>query len=165
MKKLLLAGIVGTSLFAVSCSTVNKAKDAQAVRSEFLKMKGDWQIVSIDYDKQYKIKPFDEGADAQCFVGSHWRFIPNNYSGSYTLNGGGSCPSVIQAIKVDIKGDTFTFKKIADGTKAKQNTAGYTLTVINNSTDQFSLEQNVPFDGNNIRVVYNFERTGMDYTK
>ena len=161
MKKLLLAGIVGTSLFAVSCSTVNKAKDAQAVRSEFLKMKGDWQIVSINYDKQYKIKPFDEGADAQCFVGSHWRFIPNNYSGSYTLNGGGSCPSVIQAIKVDIKGDTFTFKKIADGTKAKQNTAGYTLTVINNSRDQFSLEQNVPFDGNNIRVVYNFERTGM----
>ncbi|MCD0479888.1 lipocalin family protein [Chryseobacterium sp. LC2016-29] len=165
MKKLLLAGILGTSLFAVSCSTVNKAKDAQAVRSEFLKMKGDWQIVSINYDKQYKIKPFDEGADAQCFVGSHWRFIPNNYSGSYTLNGGGSCPSVIQAIKVDIKGDTFTFKKIADGTKAKQNTAGYTLTVINNSTDQFSLEQNVPFDGNTIRVVYNFERTGMDYTK
>ncbi|WP_435523722.1 lipocalin family protein [Chryseobacterium indoltheticum] len=165
MKKLLLAGILGCSLFAVSCSTVKKAKDAQNVRSEFLKMKGDWQIVSINYDKQYKIKPFDEGADAQCFVGSHWRFIPNNYSGSYTLNGSGSCPSVIQAIKVDIKGDTFTFKKIADGTKAKQNTAGYTLTVINNSTDQFSLEQNVPFDGNTIRVVYNFERTGMDYLR
>ncbi|OBW40974.1 hypothetical protein AB670_02674 [Chryseobacterium sp. MOF25P] len=165
MKKLLLAGIVGTSLFAVSCSTVNKAKDAQAVRSEFLKMKGDWQIVSIDYDKQYKIKPFDEGADAQCFVGSHWRFIPNNYSGSYTLNGGGSCPQFIQPIKVDIKGNVFTFKKIADGTKAKQNTAGYTLNVINSTTDQFSLEQNVPFEGSSIRVVYNFERTGMDYTK
>ena len=30
---------------------------------------------------KYKIKPFDEGADAQCFVGSHWRLIPNNYSG------------------------------------------------------------------------------------
>jgi hypothetical protein len=29
-------------------------------------MKGDWQIVSIDYEKGYKIKPFDEGADAQC---------------------------------------------------------------------------------------------------
>ena len=161
MKKLLLAGMLGTSLFAVSCSSVNKAATSQNQRADFLKMKGDWQIVSIDYDKGYKIKPFDEGADAQCFVGSHWRFIPNNYSGSYTLNGGGSCPSVIQAIKVDIKGDTFTFKKIADGTKAKQNTAGYTLTVINNSTDQFSLEQNVPFDGNNIRVVYNFERAGM----
>lgn len=165
MKKVLFAGLLGVSLLQVSCSAVNKAKDAQNVRSEFLKMKGDWQIVSIDYDKQYKIKPFDEGADAQCFIGSHWRFIPNNYSGSYTLNGGGSCPNLIQAIKVDIKGDTFTFKKIAEGTKAKQNTAGYTLTVINNSTDQFSLEQNVPFEGNSIKVVYNFERTGMDYTR
>lgn len=53
------------------------------------------------------------------------------------------------------------FKKIQDGTKAKQNTAGYTLNVINMTTDQFSLEQNVPFDGTTVRVVYNFERTGM----
>jgi len=161
MKKLFVASFVGVSLLAVSCSGVQKAKDAQTVRSEFLKMKGDWEIVRIDYDKQYKIKPFDEGADAQCFVGSHWRLIPNNYSGSYTLRGGGSCPSVIQPIKADLKGNTFTFKKIVDGTKAKQNTAGYTLTLIDSSTDQFSLEQNVPFDGTNVRVLYHFERTGM----
>lgn len=162
MKKLLLAGMLGTSLFAVSCSSVNNAAASQNQRSEFLKMKGDWQIVSIDYDKQYKIKPFDEGADAQCFVGSHWRLIPNNWTGAYTLNGGGSCPAVTQPIKFEVKsGNTFMFKKIADGTKAKQNTAGYTLTLINQATDQFSLEQNIPFDGQNVRVVYNFERTGM----
>ncbi|WP_143884152.1 lipocalin family protein [Chryseobacterium binzhouense] len=165
MKKLLLAGIVGTSLFAVSCSGVKKAGEAQNQRAEFLKMKGDWQIVSIDYDKSYKIKPFDEGADAQCFIGSHWRFIPNNYSGSYTLNGGGSCPKLIQPIKVDIKSNVFSFKKIAEGTKAKQNTAGYTLNLIDRGTDEFSLEQNVPFEGNTIKVVYNFQRTGMDFTR
>ena len=162
MKKLLLAGMLGTSLFAVSCSSVNNAKTSQNQRSEFLKMKGDWQIVSIDYDKKFKIKPFDEGADAQCFVGSHWRLIPNNWSGAYTLNGGGSCPAITQPIKIDVKnGNTFEFKKIADGTKAKQNTAGYTLTLINQATDQFSLEQNIPFDGENVRVDYNFQRTGM----
>ncbi|WP_144280815.1 lipocalin family protein [Chryseobacterium echinoideorum] len=165
MKKLLLAGIVGASLFAVSCSGVKKAGAAQNQRAEFLKMKGDWQIVSIDYDKAYKIKPFDEGADAQCFIGSHWRFIPNNYSGSYTLNGGGSCPKLIQPIKIDIKSNVFSFKKIAEGTKAKQNTAGYTLNLIERGTDEFSLEQNVPFEGNTIKVVYNFERTGMDFTR
>lgn len=165
MKKLLLACIVGTSLFTVSCSGVKKAGEAQSQRSEFLKMKGDWQIVSIDYDKAYKIKPFDEGADAKCFIGSHWRFIPNNYSGSYTLDGGGSCPKLIQPIKIDIKSNVFTFKKIAEGTKAKQNTAGYTLNVIEKGTDEFSLEQNVPFEGNTIKVVYNFQRTGMDFTR
>ncbi|UOE37636.1 MULTISPECIES: lipocalin family protein [Chryseobacterium] len=165
MKKLLLACIVGTSLFTVSCSGVKKAGEAQSQRSEFLKMKGDWQIVSIDYDKAYKIKPFDEGADAKCFIGSHWRFIPNNYSGSYTLDGGGSCPKLIQPIKIDIKSNVFTFKKIAEGTKAKQNTAGYTLNVIEKGTDEFSLEQNVPFEGSTIKVVYNFQRTGMDFTR
>lgn len=162
MKKLLLAGMLGTSLFAVSCSSVNKAATSQNQKADFLKMKGDWQIVSIDYDKGYKIKPFDEGADAQCFVGSHWRLIPNNWTGAYTLNGGGDCPAITQPIKFEVKGgNTFMFKKIASGTKAKQNTAGYSLTMINQSTDQFSLEQDVPFEGGNVKVVYNFQRTGM----
>ena len=162
MKKLLLAGMLGTSLFAVSCSSVNKAATSQNQRADFLKMKGDWQIVSIDYDKGYKIKPFDEGADAQCFVGSHWRLIPNNWTGAYTLNGGGDCPAITQPIKFEVKdGNTFMFKKIASGTKAKQNTAGYTMTLINQSTDQFSLQQDVPFEGGNVKVVYNFQRTGM----
>lgn len=163
MKKLLLAGMLGTALFAVSCSGVNNAKTAQTQRSEFLKMKGDWQIVSVNYDKNFKVKPFDDGVDAQCFVGSHWRLIPNNWTGAYTLNGGGTCGTgFTQPIKIDVvSGNTFNFKKIADGTKAKQNTAGYTLTLVNQSTDQFSLEQNIPFDGENVRVVYNFERTGM----
>ncbi|KFF73810.1 hypothetical protein HX13_17530 [Chryseobacterium sp. P1-3] len=162
MKKLLLAGMLGTSLFAVSCSSVNKAATSQNQRAEFLKLKGDWQIVSVDYEKGYKIKPFDEGADAQCFVGSHWRLIPNNWTGAYTLNGGGNCPAITQPIKFEIKnGDTFMFKKIAAGTKAKQNTAGYTLTVINQTTDQFSLQQDVPFEGGSVKVVYNFQRTGM----
>lgn len=154
--------MLGTSLFAVSCSSVNKAATSQNQRADFLKMKGDWQIVSIDYDKGYKIKPFDEGADAQCFVGSHWRLIPNNWTGAYTLNGGGNCPAITQPIKFEVKdGNTFMFKKIASGTKAKQNTVGYSLTLTNQSTDQFSLEQDVPFEGSNVKVVYNFQRTGM----
>lgn len=162
MKKLLLAGMLGTSLFAVSCSSVKKAEISQNQRSEFLKLKGDWEIISVDYEKGYKIKPFDEGADAQCFVGSHWRLIPNNYSGAYTLKGGGACPTFTQPIKFEVKGgNNFEFKKIADGTKAKQNTVGYSLRLINQATDQFSLEQNVPFDGSTVRVVYNFQRTGI----
>ncbi len=163
MKKLLFAGILGTALFSVSCSGVKNAQTAQTQRSEFLTMKGDWQIVSINYDKQYKIKPFDDGIDAQCFVGSHWRLIPNNWTGAYTVNGGGTCGTgFTQPIKLNVvSGNTFEFKKIAEGTKAKQNTAGYALTLTNQSTDQFSLEQNVSFNGENVRVVYNFERAGM----
>lgn len=158
MKNLLLTGILGAGILA-SCST---AKTAQANRAEFLKLKGDWEITSVDYDKAYRVKPFDEGADAQCFVGSHWRLIPNNYAGSYVLNGGGSCPSVTQPIKFEVvNGNEFKFKKLLEGSKAKAVVSGYSLQLENQSTDQFSLVQNIPSNGENVRVVYNFQRTGM----
>lgn len=159
MKKLLFAGILGTSLMAVSCSTVQNAKTAQTQKAEFLKLKGDWEITSVTYDSHYKIKPFDEGADAQCFVGSVWKLIPNNYTGSYTLNGGGTCPSVSQPIKFEVlNGTQFQFKKIADGTKAKANISGYVLNLEGQSEDNFTLVQNVPFNGEIVKVNYNFRR-------
>ena len=101
MKKYLISGIIAVT-FLTSCSTVKKAETAQNNKKEFLMMKGDWEIVSIDYAKGFKIKPFDENADASCFIGSHWRLIPNNFSGAYTITGNGSCPSVVQPIKFEV---------------------------------------------------------------
>lgn len=159
MKNLLLAGILGAAI-SVSCST---AKTAQSNKAEFLKLKGNWEIASVDYDKNFKVKPFDEGADAQCFVGSQWKLIPNNWTGSYTLNGGGACPSVIQPIKFEVvNGNEFKFKKLLAGSKAKAVTMGYSLNLVNQTADGFSLEQNIPSDGENVRIVYNFVRTGMN---
>lgn len=154
MKKLVMAGIAVIALTA-SCST---AKTAQTYRADFMKMKGNWQITSIDYDKNYKVKPFDEGADAQCWVGSQWKLVPNNWTGSYSLNGGGDCPSVSQPIKFEvIDGSRFQFKKIAEGTKAKQNLEGYTLALMSQSENHFTLEDNV----NGVRIVYNFQKVSQ----
>ena len=159
MKNLLLAGILGAAM-SVSCST---AKTAQSNKAEFLKLKGNWEIASVDYDKNFKVKPFDEGADAQCFVGSQWRLIPNNWTGSYTLNGGGACPSVIQPIKFEVvNGSEFKFKKLLEGSKAKAVTVGYSLNLVSQTADGFSLEQNISSDGENVRIVYNFVRSGMN---
>lgn len=155
MKNLLLAGIVGAAL-TVSCST---AKTAQSNRAEFLQLKGDWQITSVDYDKNFSVKPFDEGADAQCFVGSTWKLVPNNYTGNYTLNGGGNCPSVMQPIKFEVvNGNEFKFKKLIEGSKAKAVTAGYSLNLVSQTAESFSLEQNIPSTGENVRIVYNFSK-------
>lgn len=155
MKNLLLAGIVGAAL-TVSCST---AKTAQSNKAEFLQLKGDWQITSVNYDNSFKVKPFDEGADAQCFVGSTWKLIPNNYSGTYMLNGGGDCPTVTQPIKFEVvNGNEFKFKKLIDGSKAKAVTSGYSLSLISQTAESFSLEQNIPSDGENVRIVYNFSK-------
>lgn len=156
MKNLLLTGILGAGLLA-SCST---AKTAQANKSEFLKLKGQWQVTSVDYNKNYRVKPFDEGADAQCFVGSTWTLVPNNYTGTYSIDGGTGCPTVTQPIKFEVvNGNEFKFKKLVEGSKAKAVVSGYSLNLINQTQDQFSLEQNIPSNGENVRVVYNFQRT------
>ena len=155
MKKILLAGILGTT-FLVSCST---AKQAQASRDDFYKLKGNWEVTSVDYEKGYKIKPFDEGADAQCFVGSQWNLIPNNNTGSYNLSGGGDCPTVTRAIKFDVNSEKqFSFKVIDAGVKAKNVTAGYVLDFQNQTPTTFTLVQNVPFEGKILKVYYNFTK-------
>lgn len=155
MKKILLAGILGTT-FLVSCST---AKQAQASRDDFYKLKGNWEVTSVDYEKGYKIKPFDEGADAKCFVGSQWNLIPNNNTGSYSLSGGGDCPTVTRAIKFDVNSEKqFSFKVIDAGVKAKNVTAGYVLDFQNQTPTTFTLVQNVPFEGKILKVYYNFTK-------
>ena len=163
MKNILLAGIMGVAVLT-SCSTATSASSAAATaqsnRAEFLKLKGDWQITSVDYDNNYKVKPFDEGADAQCWVGSTWKLVPNNYSGTYTINGGGDCPTVTQPIKFEVSNGTdFKFKKIASGTKAKQNLSGYALTLTNQTDTSFTLEQNVSAGDEYVKILYNFVKT------
>lgn len=162
MKNLLLSGILAAA-FTVSCTGVKNAKTAQDNRVEFLKLKGQWELTSIDYDKNYKVKPFDEGMDAQCFVGSHWNFIPNNWTGSYTIDGSGSCRKVVMPIKFEVSnGNEFKFKKILEGSKAKSVIQGYSLSLENQSADQFSLVDNVVSAGQNVRIVYNFQRSSTN---
>lgn len=159
MKNIAMLGLVGL-LGLSSCTTIQKGKVAQQNQAEYLKLKGQWQLASINYDKSYKIKPFDEGVDAECFVGSMWTLIPNNYSGSYMLAGGQGCPTITQPIKFEVKdGSTFLFKKIAAGTKAKQNDTGYSLTLVNQTDNTFTLQQSVPFQGSFVNVQYNFIKT------
>ncbi|MDL1913644.1 MAG: hypothetical protein FDW93_03860 [Bergeyella sp.] len=165
MRKVFSMGII-SALLAFSCKTMNtsassagSAKSSQSNRVNFHKLKGTWQITSVDYGKDFKVKPFDEGADAQCFVGSEWKLVPNNYSGSYSLNGVGDCPAVFQPIKFEVvNGSEFKFKKIATGTKAKQNLVGYSLSLSGQSDASFSLVQNVTSNAGNVRIIYNFAR-------
>lgn len=159
MKNSLIVGVIGAMLAIVSCSTVKNGQTAQSNRSEFLKLKGNWEISSIDYDKNYRVKPFDEGVDSKCWIGSQWKLIPNNYTGTYILNGGEDCPSATQPIKFEVvNGTEFKFKKIVEGTKAKQNLSGYSLNIVNQTDTTFTLEQNVTSGSDNVKILYNFQK-------
>ena len=155
MKRYLIIGCAAL-LTAVSCGT---QQTQQTETTSVYSLKGEWEVVSVDYDKKFKIKPFHEGADAKCFVGSTWKLIPNNYSGSYTLHGGSSCPEVYQAIKFEVtKNKEFRFKKLKENVKAKNITEGYVLQLENHPENSFTLTQNLSFEGKNLTVHYQFRR-------
>ena len=169
MKKV-LGGLCGLALLAAtSCSTSKNATSgdgsvtagqAQSLRSDVMKLKGQWTVANVDYNKSYSIKPFDEGADINCFVGSTWKLIPNNYTGAYTLNGGGSCPQKTQAITFSVdKYSNVSIKKVGEGEKAKRVTAGYMLRLENPTDNSFTLVQSLNADGSPMDVRYNFVRT------
>ncbi|NAW51052.1 hypothetical protein GNY06_06595 [Elizabethkingia argentiflava] len=153
MKNLLLAGVLG-SMVAASCSTANQA---QSARNNDYKLKGTWQVTNVDYDKNYKIKPFDEGVDVDCFVGSQWKLVPNNNTGSYSLSSNNNCPEVTTRFKFDVTpGRVFSFKKIPSGVKAKSVKEGYFLQLQNQSPNAFDLVQTV--GDTPVNVVYHFQK-------
>lgn len=159
MKNLIIIGIIGAATIA-SCSSLQQEQQAQNNRKEFMKLKGKWQIVEINnYNKNFRVKPFDEGIDSKCFMGSVWTLVPNNWSGSYTLENHEGCPFVSQNIKFDVKnGNEFIFKKIFSGEKPKQVVSGYSLTLENQTDDSFTLAQNISYQGENIKVAYVFKK-------
>lgn len=162
MKKVLFICSIGiTTLSLISCNsqTANSTQN-QVENPSLYKLKGEWRLTSINYDSnKFKIKPFDEGVDAQCFVGSIWNLIPNNNTGSYTLLGNGSCPNITQTIKFEVtQNKEFRFKKMVQNVKAKHITEGYVLQLENHQFNNFTLVQNLPFEGQILKVYYQFEK-------
>ncbi|MDO4764059.1 MAG: lipocalin family protein [Flavobacteriaceae bacterium] len=163
MRKTLLMCSFGLIALGLSSCNSQRKTTPQRTKVETLssqKLKGDWRITSIDYDsKKFKIKPFGEGIDARCFIGSVWTLVPNNNSGAYRLSATGNCPSISQDIKFEVtKNKEFRFKKLEQNVKAKHITEGYVLQLENHHLNHFTLVQNVLFEGQNIEVRYQFEK-------
>lgn len=155
--------MLGTALVATSCASKNSgvsAGQAQTLRYEVMKLKGQWDISNIDYNKEYNVKPFDEGVSINCFVGSSWTLVPNNYTGSYNLHGSAACPEKTQAITFSVdKNNVVSIKKVGEGEKAKKVSAGYQLILENPTENTFTLVQSVNADGSAMQIRYNFVRT------
>ena len=162
MKQLFFLGVVSASLLVTSCASKSgvSAGEAQTLRSEVMKLKGQWDISNVDYKKEYSVKPFDEGVSIGCFVGSSWTLIPNNYTGTYNLHGSAACPEKTQPITFSVdKNNVVSIKKVGEGEKAKKVGSGYKLMLENPTANSFTLVQSVNADGKSMDIRYNFVRT------
>jgi hypothetical protein len=94
MKKIILIALV---TLVASCGSTKVVRQAQK------SIKGNWTLTSVTYDRAgtYNIKLLADAAKA-CFESSTWKFIPNDYKGTYVLDGA-SCNADIRHFKFDIQ--------------------------------------------------------------
>ena len=144
-------------LLLASCSST------KVVRSSQKGLKGNWTLSSITTNQGnvVKIKELFDQASPDCFEGSHWSFVSNNNSGTYTFQNV-SCSVSANSIKwfMEENGDevNFLWKFIPKGTKAKDVKTGYKLKLVSQSETEFVLEQDAAFEGSMITIYYDFIR-------
>lgn len=69
------------SIILFSCGASKNVRNQEKV------IKGNWTLTKITYSKtgSYNVTLFKD-ATANCFIGSSWKFVPNNNTGVYTIN-------------------------------------------------------------------------------
>lgn len=148
MKKILFLSICVIAL--VSCGSLDQKAQVG--------IKGNWTITQVTYpgSDYIKVTSFDV-ADSQCFVGSSWKFVSNNNTGTMEVNKAG-CPSFSSPIIWTVtKEGTYTLK-ITEGQKGKHVTQGYLLRMQNQTENSFDLVDNVSVGGKSVDVVYHFQK-------
>ena len=161
MKRLLvIAAILCSSLMVLqSCSTPkNGSASADLKRG---KVTGTWVLNDITFDGIPPIAVrglFDEPS-YKCFVGSTWRFT-NSGNGSYALPGGNECAAKTQTIfwSVSTTDETFQFKKLYEGDKAKNVTSGYRLILSATTGDNIVLKSPIQYGNTTEYIVMSFTK-------
>lgn len=156
MKKIILLCALSVMMFAcksTSATSTNIDTKAQVA------MKGNWVVSSVTYPgSQYiKVNSF-EIADSQCFVGSTWKFVSNNNTGTMAISKPG-CTSFTSPITWFVNKDKqFVLKVLDAGLKARKVKEGYILMVANQTPTSFQLVDKIDVGGKMTDVVYQFQK-------
>ena len=163
MKKLFLAIAVVCSVWLIlpGCNTAKRVtagisgSRGTAVRNwvvSNIALEGlpDQAVQGLFGEKSYK-----------CFQGSTWN-LTNSGNGTYTLPATSECGEVTQSIfwSAFPKDQTFQFKKIYEGDKAKNVTDGYRLVMTSLSSTEMILKSPIEFGGKTANIILTFTPAG-----
>ena len=122
-------------------------------------LKGNWTVTNVTYNNANVFDVTSFGiADAKCFEGSVWNFIPNNNKGSLTLNNAGCTFYESPIVWTITDGGAFTLKFVNEELKAKNVKAGFNVSIVNQTDTSFQLVDYVDVAGKNTKVVYQFQK-------
>lgn len=142
----------------VSCATPKTIKDSKKV------MKGDWVLNTVTYDQDgdYRISLLgDQSKD--CFEGSTWRFIPNNNTGTYSIEAAGCDVGArnfvfsIQEIDATTGYYDFLLKPTDERGKSETN-RGFRMRLSQLSETTMTWQQYLTVDGKPFTLNMNFTK-------
>lgn len=161
MKRILvIAAILCSSLMVLqSCSSTKSTTASASLRRGAVT--GNWVLNDITFEgvPAANVRSLFSEASYKCFIGSTWR-LTNSGNGSYTLPGTADCPTRTQDIfwSVSTADETFQFKKLNEGEKAKNIADGYRLILASTSGDQLILKSPVEYGSGPANIVLNFTK-------
>ena len=159
MKKLFLAIILACTVVLVlpSCNTAKRVtagisgSRGTAVRN--------WVVTNIALEglPDQAVQGLFGEKNYKCFEGSTWN-LTNSGNGTYALPASSECGAVTQSIfwSAAPKDETFQFKKIYEGDKAKNVTEGYRLILSSLSSKQMVLKSPIEFGGKTANIILTF---------
>lgn len=158
MKRIfLIAAILCSSLMVLqSCSPKAGAGTQVVKRGD---VTGNWVLNDITFEgiPQASVKSLFGEGPYSCFLGSTWR-LTNSGNGSYSLPGGGSCQAKTQTIfwSASVPDQTFQFKKLYEGDKAKNVNEGYRLVLSSSSKETLTVKSPVEYGNSTAYIVLHF---------
>lgn len=163
MKRLFIAIAIACSSLVMfqSCSTTKRT--LASVSGSRGVVVGDWVLntVTLEGLPDQAVQGLFGEKSFKCFEGSTWK-LTNSGNGSYTLPGTSACGSVMQTIfwSAAPKEQTFQFKKIYEGDKAKNVTEGYRLVLTEASRSGLVMKSPIEFGGKTAYIVLTFSPAG-----
>lgn len=161
MKRILvIAAILCSSLMILqSCSSTKSTTAGASLRRG--NVSGTWVLNDISFEgvPAANVKSLFSEASYKCFIGSTWT-LTNSGNGSYLLPGTTDCPTRTQSIfwSVSTADETFQFKKLYEGDKAKNVTEGYRLILSSATGDNLVLKSPVEYGSSPANIVLNFTK-------
>lgn len=155
MKKLMLL------IFAIGLVGCGSSK---TVRDSKKTIKGDWTLSTITFSKtgKYNVTLFND-TSKNCFEGSTWQFVPNNNTGTYTINdltcstGGRNFVFTIQEVNSETGLYDFLLKPTDERHKSDTN-QGFRLTLKTLSDTTMQWQQTIIVDGEPFIINMNFTK-------
>lgn len=142
----------------------NVVQNTKGTRAANKVIKGEWTLSSVTYNQsgKYDITLLRD-TSKECFEGSYWKFVPNNYRGTYTINNvgcaGGQRHFIFVVQEVDRTTGYYDFLLKPTNEKFQSSTnEGIRLHLAHLTDNEMRWEQTVHVDGKPFVISMNFTK-------